>query len=103
MTGVRILAVIAALFLVAAFALASMLPPLLPLGQAVSMFNHDWLVAFQEAVRKGVSEWAWVNLAVPVLLRPVWLMPAALGLVFAGAAVTLSSRLGPARSRRRRR
>jgi hypothetical protein len=100
-TAVRVLAVISALFVVLAFALAIMLPPEMPLIQAIAVIDHGWLVSFQDMVREHVSEWVWVNMAVPVLLRPVWLMPTALALVAAGAAMTLSSRGGPARSRRR--
>ena len=46
----RILAVISAMFLVAAFALATLLPPEMPLSQAISLVNHGWLVSFQDAV-----------------------------------------------------
>jgi hypothetical protein len=100
--AVRILAVVAAMFLVLAFALGTMLPPQLPLGQAISILNHGWLVAFQDVVRSHISEWVWTNMMVPVLLRPVWLLPTALGLVVGAMAVTVSSRRGPARSHRRR-
>ncbi len=102
MIAARIVAVISAVFMVSAFTLATLLPPELPLSQGIAMLSHDWLVAFQEAVRTRVSEWAWTNLAVPLLVRPVWLVPVALGLVTAGVAVTLSSRAGSASSRRRR-
>jgi hypothetical protein len=51
---------------------------------------------------KGVSQWVWANLVVPVLLRPVWILPITLGMVTAGLAVTLSNRRGSANSRRRR-
>jgi hypothetical protein len=96
----RILAVLSALLLVAAFALAVLLPPELWLGQAISMVDHDWLVNLQDAVR-GVSEWSWQWLVLPLLMRPAWLLPAGTGLICAGAAVTLSSRRGPLRTRRR--
>lgn len=102
MIAVRILAVISAWFLVVAFALAIMLPTGMTLVQALAVLNHDLLVTLQDLIRLHVSEWCWLNMAVPVLLRPVWLLPAALALVTGGAAVTLSNRGGPARSRRRR-
>ena len=102
MIGVRILAVLSAGLLVLAFALAIMLPPEMPLVQAIAVMDQGWLISFQELVRQQVSEWAWMNMAVPLLLRPVWLLPAALALVAGGAAVTLSTHCGPARSRRRR-
>jgi hypothetical protein len=43
-----------------------------------------------------------MNVALPVLMRPVWLLPAGLGLVAAGAAATAATRRGGARSHRRR-
>ena len=102
MIVVRILAVGSAALLVLAFALAIMLPPEMPLIQAIAVLDQGWLVSLQDLVRERVSAWAWMNVAVPLLLRPVWLLPAALALVTGGAAVTLSTRSGPARSRRRR-
>ncbi len=98
----RILAVISAMCMVAAFALATMLPADMPLSQAISLVNHGWLVSFQDAMLKGVSQWVWANLVVPVLLRPVWILPITLAMVTAGIAVTLSNLRGPANSRRRR-
>lgn len=98
----RILAVVSAMFMVAAFTLATMLPPDMPLSQAISLANHGWLVSLQDVVLKHVSPWVWTNLVVPVLLRPVWIMPITLGMVTAGIAVTLSSRRGSPNSRRRR-
>jgi uncharacterized protein (DUF2062 family) len=98
----RVLAVVSAILLVVAFALAVLLPPLTTLSLALSMFDHDWLVAAQEAIRTNLSEWVWLHMAVPLLVRPVWLMPAALGLVAGGAAVTAARRSGAPRSHRRR-
>lgn len=98
----RILAVVSAVFMVLAFALATLLPPDMPLSQAIALVNHGWLVSFQDAMVKGVSQWVWVHMVVPVLLRPVWILPIALGLITAGAAVTLSSRRSSPSSRRRR-
>jgi uncharacterized protein (DUF2062 family) len=100
--AVRILAVFSAVLLVIAFALAVLLPPLTTLSLALSMFDHTALVAAQDAIRTNVSDWAWENLAVPFLVRPVWLLPAALGMIAAGAALTVSRRTGAPRSHRRR-
>jgi predicted branched-subunit amino acid permease len=98
----KVLAVVSAVLLVVAFALAVLLPPLTTLSLALSMLDHSWLVAAQDAIRNNVSEWAWLHLAVPLLVRPVWLMPAALGLVIGGAALTASRGSGAPRSHRRR-
>jgi len=101
-TGARILAVVSAVLLVIAFALAVLLPPLTTLGRAISTVNHGWLVSLQETVRNGISEWAWLHLAVPLLVRPAWLVPAGLGMVAGGLALTVSSGRGASRSHRRR-
>ena len=102
MIAARILAVVAALLFVLAFALALMLPAELPLGQAVATVDQHWVAALQDAVRKGVPDWVWVNLVVPMLLRPAWLLPVAMGMVTGGAAVSLATRRSAGRSRHRR-
>jgi len=98
----RILAVLAAIFLVIAFALATLLPPMLSLGELAAMVDHPTLVAVQDWTRMQISQWAWDQLAMPLLERPCWLVPIAIGLVCTGAAVTLASRGGVRRSHRRR-
>jgi hypothetical protein len=100
--GTRVFAVISAFCLVVAFAIGSLFPPGLSLGEMISMVDHAMLVALQNFVRVHVSEWLWTSIAVPILLRPAWLTPTALGLVAAGVAVSLGTRQGAPRSRRRR-
>lgn len=102
MIAARILAVISAMCFVLAFTLALMLAPDTTLGEAVSTLHLDWLAAVHDVARKSVSAWIWLNLVLPVLMRPVWLLPAGLGLVAAGAAVTAATRRGAARSHHRR-
>ena len=102
MIGIRIMAIIAAASLVLAFALATSLPPDTPLIQAVAMADQGWLTAVQDTIRQHAPEWVWTNVAVPLLLRPVWLAPTGLAIVAGGVAITLSTRQGTARSRRRR-
>ena len=97
----RVCAVFAAAWLVAAFALASLFPPELRLGQLISLADYSLLVGLQDLVRGHLSPWLWSYVCVPLLLRPAWFVPAALGIVSVGLAVTLNSRAGPARSRRR--
>jgi hypothetical protein len=96
----RVFTVLAAICLVGAFALASLAPPDMPLGQALYMADRSLLAGMEAFIRAHVAPWAWTGMAVPLLLRPVWLIPAAIGLICGGAAATLTS--GSAtRSRRR--
>jgi hypothetical protein len=96
----RVLAVLAAVFLVAAFALANLLPIALPFSELMSMIDHPTLLALQDAVRDHISEWVWRALFLPVLMRPCWLLPLVLGVVLGGASLTVASRRRGSRSPR---
>jgi len=98
----RVLAVLAAISLVAAFALATLLPPPLTLAQLIAMFDARRLYSVHEFVVAHGSGWIWGHLVMPLLLRPCWLVPTSLGLVFAGGAMTIGNRKGVPRSHRRR-
>jgi hypothetical protein len=100
--AVRVLAVLAAICFVVSFALALLLPATLPLGVMIARIDHMVLVHVQDAVRAYLGDWVWVEVAVPLLARPDWLLPLLLGIVFAGAAVTTASRPTITRSRHRR-
>lgn len=92
------MAVASAVFLVASVGVALIGPPNVPLGTAIYLLNSQVLYAIQA----HAAEWAWVNVLVPLLQRPAWLIPASIGILCAGLSITLSSRQGPQRSRRRR-
>ena len=96
----RVLTVLCAALLVGAFALATLAEPDLPLGHALFLLDHHLLVVVQDTLQHNVP-WLWNNIVVPMLTRPVWFVPAALGLICGGCAFTVSSRHAP-RSRRRR-
>ena len=102
MIAARILAVISAMCFVLAFTLALMLAPDTTLGEAFAILHLDWVAAVHDVAHQSVSEWLWMNVALPVLMRPVWLLPTGLALVMAGAAVTLATRRSAARSHHRR-
>lgn len=85
----RVLAVMAAVALVGAFALATMLPPTTSLADLVGMLDNRTLLALPQIVRGHAPEWVWEWLVLPVLIRPVWLPPTALGVVLGGLAITL--------------
>ena len=101
MTLQRILAVIAAALLVGAVALAMLGPPALPLGQGLLMIDRGMTEAVHSFVGQRLAEWIWADVFVPVLVRPAWLVPAALGLILGGAAVSVAGRK-PARRPHRR-
>lgn len=102
MIATRILAVLAAILLVGAFTLATVLPPDFSLAAALPMLDHDLVQQAQGYANYYLPGWVWTHLATPLLVRPAWLLPAALGVIAAGAAATLASSAGPSRSRRRR-
>ena len=93
----RIFAISAAVLFVVAFALAALLPDGVNLAQGIATLNHDWLLWLP----KHTSNWIWIWVEKPILVRPVWLLPAAIGVVCGGAALTLNSG-PPSRTRRRR-
>ncbi len=99
----RILAVLAASLLVGAVALAMLGPPDMPLGAALFLIDHDLVHAFQGGIQAHFDQWMWDDVVLPFLVRPVWLLPAFLGLVLAGLSLTLSNnQRRPQRSQRRR-
>jgi hypothetical protein len=97
----RILAVIAAIFLVGSVALATLGPPGVPLGQLLLMLDHDLAAAMQDGIEQHLAAWMWSDLVVPLLARPAWLVPAALGLICAGVAFSVPARKPAGRPHRR--
>jgi hypothetical protein len=96
----RILAVAAALLLVGAVALAMLAPPEMQLGRALFLLDHDLPRALHGGIEAHFADWMWTDLVLPLLVRPVWLIPASIGLLCAGGALTLGSRTGPGPRRR---
>ena len=101
MIAQRVLAVLAAMLLVGAVALAMLGPPSVPLGQVLFMVDHDLMDALHSGVERHLSAWLWENVAMPLMVRPAWLVPAALGLICAGLSLSLSTRKATHRSHRR--
>jgi hypothetical protein len=97
----RFLAVLAAMMLVGAVALAMLGPPSVPLGQALFMLDHDLMNVLHNSIEQHLSAWLWENLAMPIMLRPAWTVPAALGLICGGMSLSLSTRKSTHRSHRR--
>lgn len=101
MIAQRILAVLAAVLLVGAVALAMLGPPAVPLGQALLMIDRDVTEALHRFTGTYLSTWLWDHMVVPLLVRPAWLVPAALGLLCGGLALSLPTRKATQRSHRR--
>ncbi len=97
----KTLAVLAAMLLVAAVALGTLMPADLSLGEALDAVARLQLSATEAFVRAHVSAWLWDRPLRALLVRPTWMLPAAAGLISAGAAMTAASRQKAAPSRRR--
>ena len=95
-------AVIAAVFLVGSLALGTLAPADLSLADGLAAIDRLQIGTIEVFVRAHLSSWFWDKLVTALLVRPVWLLPAACGLVFAGASMSAASRRKPAPSRRRR-
>jgi hypothetical protein len=97
----RVFTVLAAVFLVGAVALATMLPPDMTLHEAIHTIDATRADSFQHALAStfGKTIWAWV--IAPLLLRPVWMMPLSLGLICVGGALTASFHAPPRTKHRR--
>ncbi|HEY8290538.1 MAG TPA: hypothetical protein VIG49_14790 [Acetobacteraceae bacterium] len=97
----RALAVLSAVLLVVAVGLATLGSETVSLGQAIGMFDNELVNALQGWAERHLGAWAWNDVEVPLLVRPAWLMPAALGLVCLGMSLSLGNRKSTHRSHRR--
>ena len=98
----KILAVLSAALLVGAVALGTLGPPDFSLGDALSAADHVRMAAVEAWVRARVSSWVWSHPVAALLARPLWLAPAAVGLLLAGGAMTAATSQKAPNSRRRR-
>ena len=98
----RILAILSAALLVGAVAVALLAPPGMPLGQALLAVDHRILDRLQSDVGRFLTPWLWTEVILPVLVRPAWLPPTALGLICAGLSLTLPDGRRAERPRQRR-
>lgn len=92
----RLFTVLAAVMGVASVALAALLSVDYALADALVMARPDaiqWLQAH-------TTPWLWNTVEAPLLVRPAWIFPAMLGLLFGGAATSVSLRnAAPSRGR----
>jgi hypothetical protein len=97
----KVLAIVAAILLVGAFALATLAPVNMTLGQLLVGTDTGIVRFMHETIRSAHLPWMWDHVVLPMLVRPAWLLPAALGLVCVGGAATFGSTGAPRGQRRR--
>ena len=102
MITARVLAILSAVLLVGAVAVATLGPQDMTLGQGLFAMDHAGVLAAEAFTRAHLSGWLWDHPVMALIARPVWLIPAALGLICAGGAMTAASGGSAAASRRRR-
>jgi hypothetical protein len=98
----KTLAVLSALLLVGSVALGTLGPQDMSLGEALTAADHVRVLAVETWVRGHLSAWVWEHPTIAVLARPIWMVPAAIGLLLAGAAMTAATSRKAPTSRRRR-
>ncbi len=97
----RIFAVLAAVFLVASVALGTILPPDMSLHEALHTIDAARADDIQRSIANTVGKGLWQGVLVPLLMRPVWLCPLALGLISIGGAVSTRTQATPRTKHRR--
>ena len=98
----KILAVLAATLLVGSVALATLGPQDMSLVEALNMLDHLRFSTVEAYFRGHVSAWFWDHPLHALLVRPAWLVPAAAGVLLAGAAMSTATAQKAPNSRRRR-
>ena len=98
----KILAVLAAALLVGSIALATLGPQEMSLGEVLNALDHLRFAAVEAYVRTHISAWVWDHPVRSLLVRPPWLLPATVGVLLAGAAMTTATSQKAPNSRRRR-
>ncbi len=97
----KIFSVAAAIFLVGAFALATLGAPDQTLGEVLGDLARALVVNLRGWMQQLGLGWVWVHAMLPLLVRPSWLVPAGLGMVCIGGAASSRSS-DAARGQRRR-
>ena len=98
--AMRVFISLAAACLVLAFGIA-VLGPGMSLGEVLLATDDSLLASLQDFAQTWLPGNAWLHIAIPLLIRPAWLVPVGCGLVCGGVALNLSSKGKPATRRRR--
>lgn len=97
----RIFTVFAAALLVLAFALGVLAPPDMVLAQGMDAMDPSLVTSVRDIVVRALGNGAWTGVLVPILARPIWLVPLSLGIVCGGVAMTTAMPAAPSRRQRR--
>jgi hypothetical protein len=98
----RIFTVVAAVLLVTAFALMMLPPDGLSLKEGLAQIGPNTPEALMNGVRRTLGAEVWARVFLPLLVRPVWMLPLSLGVVCVGvAATTMPPTESPRRTGRR--
>ncbi len=92
---------LAAVLLVGSVAIASLLPADISLVQALHAMDAGAPERAQRVLTGLFGHGFFQAVAVPVLVRPLWLVPVCLGLICVGGAVTAMSQAPPRTKQRR--
>jgi hypothetical protein len=98
----RAFAILAAALLVCAFGLVMLTPDGMTLDEGVAALGPRAISDFRHTVQHILGPGAWSRLCMPLLVRPVWLIPLCLGMICAGVAASLSTPSESQRSTRTR-
>lgn len=101
MIAQRVLAVLAAFWLVLAVAIASLGARSLTLGAALRWLNRGAAEAVFDWAGRGNGSWLWTRVLEPFLMRPAWLGPVFLGVICLGLMLTVPRRAPADRPRHR--
>jgi hypothetical protein len=96
----RTFAVLAATLLVGAFGLLVLMPDGTTLDVGLVSLSPTLVSHLRHFVQQVLGAWTWSHVFMPLLVRPVWLIPLCLGMVCAGVSVTTGT---PTESPRRTR
>lgn len=98
----RVMVVIAAASLVGGFAIATFVPPDMPLGQVLLQEDHASVARLHATVLASFPRFVWESVVLPLLMRPAWLSPVMLGIVACGLAISFRPRAAPPKRPRMR-
>lgn len=93
----KLFAAAGAMCLVASFAVASLMRPFATLAELMVLLDHRMFIAWDKAEHSPMATWLWVHLAMPLLVRPAWLVPTGMGLVCVGVATSFAWGQNPVR------